>query len=300
VAHRVDKDYQVEPIAVDGGVFHPKISVLSAPGECHLLVGSGNLTFNGWGGNCEILEYLHPGFAADAIGDAADFFELLPASGRIRHGAAEQCGAIATDLRRAVQGQPRNRNIRLLHNLELSIADQLAQIAADLGGALRFVAAAPFWDGGAAVDQLCEAIGVGEVYIHAHAKGSVEGRAGSNGPRTARTVIRAMRLGVMDGPAEADRPLHVKAYEILCRCGRMLISGSANGTTKALGAAGNIEECVVRIQHDRSGGWNFAAAQVPDQQAQLEADDESNLNAPACYAPCSMPTKSRARRSHRR
>lgn len=79
-AQRVGKDYEVEPVAVANGVFHPKISVLSSADDCHVLVGSGNLTFGGWGGNCEILEHLHPTFAADAIADAADFFELMPVS----------------------------------------------------------------------------------------------------------------------------------------------------------------------------------------------------------------------------
>ena len=50
-ARRVGKDYDVEPLAVRAGVgvFHPKISVLGAEDDCHLLVGSGNLTFGGWG-----------------------------------------------------------------------------------------------------------------------------------------------------------------------------------------------------------------------------------------------------------
>src|SRR6267154_3887242 len=41
-AQRVGKDYEVEPVAVSSGVFHPKISVLSGKDECHVLVGSGN------------------------------------------------------------------------------------------------------------------------------------------------------------------------------------------------------------------------------------------------------------------
>jgi hypothetical protein len=68
-AHRVGKDYEVESVSVSAGVFHPKISVLYSTEECHLLVGAGNLTFGGWGGNCEVLEHRHPSFAADAIED---------------------------------------------------------------------------------------------------------------------------------------------------------------------------------------------------------------------------------------
>jgi hypothetical protein len=58
-AQRAGKDYEVEPVSVSGGVFHPKITVLCAGKECHVLVGSGNLTFGSWGGNCEVLEHLH-------------------------------------------------------------------------------------------------------------------------------------------------------------------------------------------------------------------------------------------------
>ena len=74
-AQRVGRDYNVEPVAVSyGRAFHPKISVFSDKDESHVLVGSGNLTFNGWGGNVEVLEHLHPSFAADAIADTAEFF----------------------------------------------------------------------------------------------------------------------------------------------------------------------------------------------------------------------------------
>ncbi len=216
-AHRVGKDYDVEPVAVSSGVFHPKISVLSSADECHILVGSGNLTFGGWGGNCEILEHLHPSFAPDAIADVAGFFALMRVSGRMRHGAANHCAAIAADLRRSIHGRPRNGDIRVFHNLDSSIAEQVAKTVADLGGGIRLVAAAPFWDDGAAIDDLCQAIGVHDVFVHAHAHGSIEGIAGANWLRSARTPVRPVRLAVMNAPDEAGRPLHAKAFEILCR-----------------------------------------------------------------------------------
>src|SRR5450755_2066349 len=146
-AQRVGKDYNVEPVAVSSGrAFHPKISVFSDKDESHVLVGSGNLTFNGWGGNVEVLEHLHPSFAADAIADTAEFFELLPVTERVRFGAEDECAAIAADLRRSVRGKPANGNIRLLHNLDKSISAQLLQMFDDLGVATRLIAAAPFWD----------------------------------------------------------------------------------------------------------------------------------------------------------
>lgn len=135
-ARRVGKDYEVEPVAVTTGVFHPKISVLSAGDECHLLVGSGNLTFGGWGGNFEVIEHLHPSFAADAILDTADFFDRLADAGHVRHGAAGYCHAIADELRAAARNHPRNSDIRLYHSLGGTISERLAQAVEDLGGAL--------------------------------------------------------------------------------------------------------------------------------------------------------------------
>jgi hypothetical protein len=179
-ARRVGKDYDVEPFAVRAGVFHPKISVLTAKDECHLLVGSGNLTFGGWGGNFEVIEHLHPSFAADAIEDAAGFFDYLTLANHVRHGAIDRCIAVADDLRASIRGRSRNGGIRLFHSLDSAISQKLVQVAEDLGGAVRLVAAAPFWDGGSAIDELCAALGVPEVFVHAHAGGSIEGTAGSN------------------------------------------------------------------------------------------------------------------------
>ena len=68
-AQRAGRDYEIGPVTARLGIFHPKLSVSAADRDCHLVVGSGNLTFNGWGGNLEIADHLHPSFAADAFDD---------------------------------------------------------------------------------------------------------------------------------------------------------------------------------------------------------------------------------------
>ena len=272
-AQRVGKDYEIEPVVVSSGVFHPKISILSSADECHVLVGSGNLTFGGWGGNCEILEHLHPSFAADAIADAADFFELMPASDRVQHHAAVHCAAIAADLRRSIQGRSRNGDIRLLHNLDTSISEQIAGLVDDLGGATQIVVAAPFWDDGAAIDRLCDSIGLDRVFVHAHAHGCVEGIATGNWPRGSRMKVQAVRLDILDTPEV--RKLHAKAFEIMCRRGRVLVSGSANGTAAALDHDRNIETCIARVQRERTVGWSFRPAEPLPLPVQLDVDDET-------------------------
>ena len=274
-AQRVGKDYEVEPVAVTNGVFHPKVSVFISADECHVLVGSGNLTFGGWGGNCEVLEHLHTGFAIDAIADAAGFFERLSGSARVLHGAAAHCASIAADLRRSVRGRAGNGNIRLLHNLESSIAEQVAAAAADLGGAERLVAAAPFWDGGGAIDRLCDSLDLQEVYVHSHVHGCVTGRTGDNWPRDAEKSVHPVRVDVMDTSDEAARLLHAKVFELRCKRGRLLISGSANATAAALDANHNVEACVVRIQREQSIGWSYVEAEPPDPPVHFDTELEA-------------------------
>lgn len=273
-ARRVGKDYDVEPVAVTRGVFHPKVSVLTSADECHVLVGSGNLTFGGRGGNCEILEHLHTGFASDAISDTADFFERLSENTRVRHGAAVHCTDIAADLRRSVQGRARNGRIRFLHNLDRSIAEQVAAAAEDLGGAQRLVVAAPFWDSGRAIDHLCDSLRLEEVFVHSHARECVAGRTGDNWPRNAMTSVHPVRVSVMNTGDEAGRLFHAKVFELLCKRGRLVVSGSANGTASALHAGRNIEACVVRVQRQRRTGWSYVAAEPPDPSVDLETEGE--------------------------
>ena len=181
-------------------------------------VGSGNLTFGGWGGNCEVLEHLHADFAADAITDTADFFERISGNTRIRHGAAEYCNATAAALRRAVQSRAGNGDIRLLHNFDRSIAEQVAAAAADLGGAERLVAAAPFWDGGPAVDRLCDSLDLEEIFLHSHSCGCVTGPTGNNWPGGAKTSVHPVRVGIMDHETMKLRACSMpRRFELRCK-----------------------------------------------------------------------------------
>lgn len=271
-AQRVGREYEVEPIAMTGGVFHPKIAALVGDDDSHLVVGSGNLTFNGWGGNFELAEHLHPSFASDAFDDAAMFFMMLAESKRAAHVAGDRCLSLAEDLSRAAIG-PRDGAIRLVHSLEGSIGERLAEFADDIGGASRLSVVAPFWDSGAAIDRLCRRLGLDAVHVHAHPGGSVRGTVGSNWPLSPQTKIIPMAVTELaDG---SDRKLHAKSFEILCKRGRLLVSGSVNATSAAL-TAGNVEAAVVRIQRERLHGWTFEPATAPAPIAAIESekDDE--------------------------
>ena len=73
-------------------------------------------------------------------------------------------------------------------------------------------------------------------------------------------------------------PAHVQVQAV--RAGRLpahaeVPAPDGDGTAAALGPGRNIEACVVRIQRDRSVGWNFVAAEPPAVQSQPEGDDET-------------------------
>ena len=169
---------------------------------------------------------------------------------------------IADDLRASTRGRSRNGNIRLFHSLDGSISQKLAQVVDELGGAVRLVTAAPFWDDGTAIDSLCSALGLQEVFVHTHEGGSVEGNIGSNWPADTVSTVHPVRLDVMH--EKKPRRLHAKIFEVICKRGRVLLSGSVNATAAALDSNRNVEACVARIQHERRTRWKFSASHPPE------------------------------------
>ncbi|MER8643205.1 hypothetical protein [Mesorhizobium sp. M1252] len=270
-ARRAGRDYDIEPIACTTGVFHPKISVFATAEDAHLLVGSGNLTFGGWGGNLELVEHLHPSFAADAVDDAADLFELLSISDYIRTEAGPACIRVAESLRAANRAATKTGDVRLVHSVGGSIAAEIQRFADELGGALQITVVSPYHDlDGRGVDALSDALSCDNVRLHAHPDGTVRGLGAAcwpfNGTRKRKAVNVATPF------AADDRPLHAKAIEVLCRRGRLLISGSANSTHAGLFGA-NVEASVLRIQRNAQLGWKPSRASPP-QRSEVETTDE--------------------------
>lgn len=204
--------YQVEPVAVSQGCFHPKLVVLTSPTEAHLLIGSGNLTFGGWGSNLECIDHLHAGVSAEALSDTAGFLESLAATDTVRHAAAAQCVQLAGTLRRFASVSPSTGRVRVLHNLTRPIFEQLSELAVDLGGAERLIIVSPYFDGGAAANRLCEELGLDCAYVHAHHAGIVHGSFGANWPKQIGAVIEPVSVEVF---SREPRHLHAKVFEVV-------------------------------------------------------------------------------------
>jgi len=184
-ARRVGRDYDLEPIACTTGVFHPKLSFFIGDDDAHLLVGSGNLTFGGWGMNLEVAEHLHPSFAADVFDDAADMLELMSFADMVKCGIGSKLAQIAEELRQAASGATRRGNHRLLHSVGGSIGEQVAELADDLGGATRLTVVSPYFDvSGSGVSKLGSLLRCEDVQLHVHEAGPVRGPVDRRAKRT--------------------------------------------------------------------------------------------------------------------
>lgn len=272
-ARRAGRDYELEPVATTTGVFHPKLTLLFGDEDVHMLIGSGNLTFGGWGMNLETVDHLHPSFAAEAFNDAADLFETLAIADNIRTGVADQFEPIAARLRLAARGTARSGDFRLLHSIGGSIAEQLAELADDLGGATRATIVSPYFDKtGSAVTRLSELLGCEDMRLHVHPEGAVRGTMGINWPEASNA-----RPVCVDEPFGDDsRVLHAKCIEVLCQRGRLLMSGSANATNAAL-FKGNVEASLVRIQREVLVGWEASPATKPAAHPFTETEETDDV-----------------------
>ena len=259
-ARLVGREYELIPVSNSRGVFHPKVSVLAQGTDAHLLVGSGNLTFGGWGANLEFIEHLHSSFAATAMSEAADMLELLADTPHISMADPEPCLRTAEVLRASTRGQAENRDIRLVHNVAGTVGERIAELADELGGAARVVLVSPYFDQtGSGIDRLLAALNCSEAHVHRHGATCAAGSAAS-WPSMDPTKVRAIKLQA--DLVDDDRPLHGKCLEILCRDGRLLVSGSANSTLAGLYGA-NAEASIVRIERDRTRAFAFQECAPP-------------------------------------
>ena len=269
-ARRVGREYEIDPVAcTNHGVFHPKISVLLDDDDAHLLIGSGNLTFAGWGGNFERIDHLHPSFAATAFRDAAEFFERLPTSPHIVTTAGDACTELASDLRKAAARGGDTKTIRLLHSLDRGIGPQLKDYADDLGGVVRVTTVSPFYDlRGEGLRRLAQLLNCDRIELHAHTGELVRGQAAA-WPFDAKPRWPAVNISEVF--ADDRRPLHAKAFELECARGRLLVSGSANATDAGLFGR-NVEACVLRVQPKTKSFWVSTKSVAPARVEQLDSE----------------------------
>jgi hypothetical protein len=257
------RTYDLVPMLMpSAGIFHPKLMVLDGEAGPRVIVGSGNLTFRGWGGNIEVAEFLSPATAPGAFTDVADFLDRLSTAAGASAGLASERDAVppglAESCRAAARVQPASGDLRVLHSIDRPIADQVVEAADELGGASTLLVISPFLRL-AAVQRLAVQLGCDDVSVCVP----------MNSPEqfdfaAARAAGLDAKAVTADAFQDADRPLHAKILELTCRRGRLTLSGSVNATTAAMMSTDNVELAVLRV-NGRPGllGWRACLEPAP-------------------------------------
>jgi hypothetical protein len=240
-AREVGRTYSLDAVAVPAGCFHPKFVLLDGEEGPRLIIGSGNLTFGGWGRNLELCEVLSPASAPAAFADMAEFLEALATAPRLDFPGFGVAASWAAALRR-LPAPPGDSDVRLLHSVERPIGDQLVEMAAAAGGATGLLVASPYFGGADAVRSLAVRLGIGHVRVHVSTALALAGRHYDFDADPAAEPVVVTHLD----EGRAQRPMHAKLIEIECRDAVLSVSGSVNASGPALSRAANVELAVVR------------------------------------------------------
>lgn len=250
----VGQVYRLVPAALPQGVFHPKLTYLSGPEGDLLLVGSGNLTFGGYGRNAEVLEVLTPDAVPTVFLDFAEFLESIPERPDLLLPQQEWIRTFARLAREAAapfETQAPSLNTRLLHSLRQPVVQQLERRASEVGPVRRLTVLSPFHDpDGKAVLGLASRLGVSQLRV-----GLPPDPSELSTFPFSRKAPKGLRVSaVRPVVSHPKRPLHAKWIEIEGQRGALTLTGSVNATTKSLCGTDNVEVGVLR-HASRAPAW---------------------------------------------
>jgi hypothetical protein len=278
----VGRDYSVLPVRVKGGIFHPKLVYLEAaqPSDDLLLVGSGNVTYPGGGGNLEVLEVLPASECARSISACADFFEQLGATPRVQFPAAHELEPYIARMRVAAGAGANTQDVRFIHCLRESGMGQFLEAASAAGHSWdELLVLSPYHHPSAdPVLELAERLGVSSLLA------GVPGRkTDTSAFPFAEARKRFSRVEpVAAVPATApERNLHAKWFEARRTGESLVLTGSFNATVASFASCENVECGVLRRLPDATDCW------APAPEPKFSKGDfprRADLQSPCLYA----------------
>lgn len=259
----VGQEFRLVPVSLKEGVFHPKCIYLAGGTFDVLLVGSGNLTFGGFGRNLEVIEVLLSTTAPSAFEDFASFLTSIEnRAGKDLHcpdlawiKIFQECASRSSQsLPQSSQEQP-----RLIHTVDASVLSQLpAQITHLNPRELTIMS--PFFDNdGNAVRRLADALGCTSVRIAIRPNEHKCSFPFSEALKWKRSKI----VAVWPDESELKRPLHAKWIEARGEAGTAVLTGSINATTAAVCTTRNVEVGVLRTSSVDREWVSWVASTIP-------------------------------------
>jgi len=255
-ARHVGQEYSLVPVEVRSpGIFHPKISYLWGDEGDLLMVGSGNLTFGGYGQNVEVLEALASGTDAAAFGDFAQMCSALLARTDARIGNTEALQEFQARAAKNSKHAGASGATRLLHSISTPIAQQVVDIAKPLGAWGELLVLSPFHNNdGEPVRYIAEQLGMRRISIGV--PGSPDD--GFSFPFEKASAWNASVRAVTPNVEKPNRKLHAKWLEL--RGARTLaVTGSVNATFQSMRTTDNVEVAVLRyLEKPTTENWKEA------------------------------------------
>lgn len=257
----VGNDYHLIPIGLRKGVFHPKCCYLMGAEGDLLIVGSGNLTFGGFGRNLEALDVLSSRSHPWCFLEFADFLAGLSGRADVICPDFGWAGSFAN---RAREVSSNTRSLseypKLLTSLEAPIKDQLGVLTASCGEITDLTILSPFFDpDGYAVLELAKQTNTREVHIALPPGTEL---TSFPFPKARRWPVKLSAVKLYR--KEENRRLHAKWMEWNTTSGVLTLTGSINATSQALCDKNNIEVGVLRLAPSGKGWAKWRKAPLPD------------------------------------
>ena len=281
-SHGVGHEYRLVPLALPHGVFHPKCCYLEGTEGDLLAVGSGNLTFGGFGQNLEVLDVLSPESAPGCFREFGAFLNGLHKRVDVHCPEPSWMDSFA-DRAYEVAGEsdPKlNRTVWLVHSALEPVLNQVKRIVSTQGPIHHVTVLSPYHDlDGRAVRELVEQSGAARLRIGLPPPPHL-----SSFPfpvaKEWQVPTSAVRVD-LDGD---KRNLHAKWMEWNTEHGIFALTGSVNATSQALLTTNNIEVGVVRLDPTGKGWTEWNRASTPDQYSIPEYQPSGLLNKCLVYA----------------
>lgn len=242
--HAVNSRWLLRAVRPGGQAFHPKSYLVVHGRRATLLVGSGNLSRGGLDEGHEVFTTF---VSATAVGDAAIAIWCTWIRRLVELIGDTALAARFRDLEARLPEPPTPSavaDLPLLHNLDVAIADQLAErVRADTDQVEELHVTAPFYDGEVdALGRLIELLAPQRLRVYLGGATSVDGSC-------LRDCLDSSGADVSVASYEPQEFVHAKLVGVITRRNAWLLSGSANLSRAALARStaehGNVELAVL-------------------------------------------------------
>jgi HKD family nuclease len=254
-AKRAEVRYFIEPVSITN-TFHPKFILLTSDAGGKLILGSANITLEGFTRNAEILtslEYSEDNPSQETFSvfhRLKEFLCKLIEKGFVRSEKHAKKILEAIDVPWLKNQTKQTEKVSLIHNLDEPILQQLRRI---LKGIAESVTVCSFLFSPEVIRYICENI-CKNVKIVLQPEKAV-GVSASEIKKIIRDTGAVIDFRKVLFKGEENRFLHAKIFLIQTTEGSYCLTGSPNVTPAALlskAPEGNVELCLLRYEKDKN------------------------------------------------